>query len=70
MKLSNYIKHLKMIEKIYGNIECYYAVDDEGNDYRPISYDPTVMCLDGGEVSDMEEFDPEKENNKLILCVN
>ena len=43
MKISELVKSLLEIKEEYGDLECWYAEDDEGNGYTPISFDPTVM---------------------------
>jgi len=38
MKLSEYIKGLQKFLKENGDMECYYAKDDEGNAYQEVHY--------------------------------
>ena len=42
MKLKEYIKALKKLEKDYGNCECYYSRDDEGNSYDTVKFRPGI----------------------------
>ena len=42
MKLSELIIKLQAIQEEYGDLECVYSVDDEGNEYKQIHYDPSV----------------------------
>ena len=43
MKISEMIKELQSIQEEHGDLTCYYAIDDEGNEYHKIWYSPTVM---------------------------
>ena len=43
MKISEMIKELQNIQEVYGDLTCYYASDDEGNEYRKVAYTPTAM---------------------------
>lgn len=43
MKVSEMIKNLQEFMAENGDIDCYYAVDDEGNDYKEVYYEPTLM---------------------------
>jgi len=42
MKLKELIEKLKVLEKENGNLECWYAIDEEGNDYRPVVFAPVI----------------------------
>ena len=41
MKISEMIKNLQEFMAKHGDIECYYAVDDEGNAYHPVYFKPS-----------------------------
>jgi len=43
MKLSEYISELQEFLKEHGDIECYYASDDEGNSYQSVGYAGSLM---------------------------
>jgi len=43
MKLNKYIKELEKILKSNGDMECCYAIDDEGNRYNLVVYEPSVL---------------------------
>lgn len=45
MKLSEYIKGLQEVFEEHGDIDCYYAVDDEGNAFRQVHYESEVRFL-------------------------
>ena len=48
MKLREYIKKLKEIEREHGDIDLVYSIDDEGNDFRMINYEHSPgFYLDG-----------------------
>ena len=46
MLLSELIRNLKDSKKKYGNLECVYSIDDEGNDFQPVIFSPTPMSKD------------------------
>ena len=37
------IENLQKFKKEHGDIECWWAVDDEGNNYKEVVYEPTLM---------------------------
>ena len=48
IKLSEYIKALQALYEDHGDtLPLYYSIDDEGNDYKPVYYEPGTMVLDG-----------------------
>lgn len=49
MKLNEYIEELKDMEKQFGDLPLIYAIDDEGNGYRRVSYCASPMTEDDGE---------------------
>lgn len=42
MKLSDYIAGLQKFLEKHGDLECYYARDDEGNGYQQVAYSGTL----------------------------
>ena len=42
MKISEMIQNLKEFMEEHGDLECWYAIDDEGNGYHKISYEPSL----------------------------
>ena len=59
MKISEMIKNLQEIMSGYGYLDCYYASDDEGNDYYRVYYKPSVYGAVRGKVyswSDIERM--------------
>jgi hypothetical protein len=45
MKLSAYLRSLREFFEEHGDMEIYYAADDEGNDYQKVVYYGTKMYL-------------------------
>ena len=75
MKVSKMIKNLQEFMAEYGDLECWYAIDDEGNGYKRVYYDPSLYYLDEyGDVWQQEDYDEadedEKEDLKPICIVN
>lgn len=58
MKVSEMIKNLQEFIVENGDIECYYAVDDEGNAYHPVYCKPSKYYVDeDGEVMQREDLE-------------
>uniref|UniRef100_A0A6M3L7Z8 Uncharacterized protein n=1 Tax=viral metagenome TaxID=1070528 RepID=A0A6M3L7Z8_9ZZZZ len=58
IKLSEYIKALQALYEDHGDtLPLYYSIDEEGNDFKPVYYEPGTMQLD--EPDAME-----------VICVN
>lgn len=64
MILKDYQKIINILVKNgHGNKEVFYSIDDEGNQYKPVYYSPTVMPAS----------DAPKDANGLskeFVCVN
>lgn len=43
MKLSQYIAELQSFLKDHGDLNCFYASDDEGNSYQRVSYTGSLL---------------------------
>ena len=43
MKLSEMIENLQKFMDEHGDVDCWWAVDDEGNEYKEGIYEPTLM---------------------------
>lgn len=66
MKLSGMIENLNEIYRLYGDLECVYSVDEEGNAFHGVYFEPSVGIFSDGEfVADME--DPNSIN---AVCIN
>lgn len=46
MKISEMIKNLEEFKAEHGDIDCWYATDDEGNDYHEVYFDPSFRYVD------------------------
>jgi hypothetical protein len=66
MFLEDYLKELRAIQKKYKGVklQVIYASDDEGNNFYPVEYLPSV-----GIMNEDGLFDNNAENPKVI-CVN
>lgn len=73
MKISQMIKNLEAVMLANGDLECYYAVDDEGNAYRPVYFDPSVYYInkygDVFEDDDLKYEDPEDIAELKHICI-
>ena len=87
MKLSEYMKHLRKLIEDNPEAKDYVVVcasDDEGNDFNPIIFHPSVgfFLAEGGfgtgefyagddDLSTLQEFHPEVTDTKPnAICVN
>ena len=80
MLLSTYIRHLQSFLEKEGDLECFYAADDEGNSYQSVgwagtkmwtfdsdSYRPDMYCKEDVE---SEEYKQELKDGSLkAICV-
>ena len=63
MKISELIYNLEHFQAEYGDLDCWYASDPEGNDHFPLEFTPTkAYIIEGAGVSYSE---PEGEK----ICV-
>ena len=73
MTISEMIKNLEAVMLANGDLECYYAVDDEGNAYYPIHWEPSVYYVNKyGDVfqdEDLEDENPEDIAELRHICI-
>ena len=71
MKLSEVINNLKKAKKQYGDLDCVYSIDDEGNDFHDIHFTPTPMKKDSDGLFYLSEVLLETEQKiPTHICVN
>ena len=75
MKVSEMIENLEEFKAKYGNIECWYTEDDEGNGYYKVYFEPSLYYVDsdGTVYNDEEELEycgVNIEDVKPICVVN
>ena len=75
MKISQMIKNLQEFMKEHGDLDCWYAVDDEGNDYHEYYYDPSKYYVDNdgnvySTMDDVEDAELTAEDVNPICIVN
>lgn len=46
MKLSEYIESLQAFLAEHGDMNCFYASDDEGNSYQQVGYAGSILYTD------------------------
>ena len=70
MKLSEMIRNLRVFMFEHGDIDCWYAVDDEGNNYQQVYYEPTLYYVDeDGDIYSQDEVDDEDMDDLTPVCV-
>lgn len=59
MKISEMIQNLQEFKAKHGDIECWYAEDDEGNGYQEVYFTPSLryVGLDGTTYQDEEDLE-------------
>lgn len=68
MKISEMINNLQEFMAEHGDIDCYYATDDEGNEYREVYYDPSLRYVNEyGDVFTQEDWDDADEDDREDL---
>lgn len=76
MKVSEMIKNLQEFMNENGDVDCYYAVDDEGNDYKEVYYKPTLMLENSygdlysvKEIEEDDSLDEEERAEFRKVCI-
>ena len=74
MKVSEMIKNLVEFVAEYGDLECFFATDDEGNNYGKVMFVPTrlYLTIDNEIVQheDIVEYEYEEGDYEPICIVN
>lgn len=73
MKVSEMIKNLQTFMEEYGDLECWYAEDDEGNNCHPIYFSPSCYYANkyGNAYAwdDIKDEDPEDIMDLEPVCI-
>lgn len=75
MNISEMIKNLQEFMEEHGDLECWYAEDDEGNGYKEIYYDPSLYYVTEDKevystLEDVEYCDLTVDDVRPICIVN
>lgn len=75
MKISEMIKNLQEFMAEHGDLDCWYARDDEGNGYQQVYFAPSRYYVNEyNEVYTQEDWDEadeyDREDLKPICIVN
>ena len=71
MKISEMIKNLEEFKAEYGDLDCWYATDDEGNDYHKVYYSPSLCYVDSDDdIYTSIDDDIDEEDLRKICIVN
>ena len=76
MNVSEMIKNLQDFMEEHGDLDCWYAVDDEGNEYKKVNYDPSLYYVDDTEenvypsIEDVKDYDLTEDDVTPICIVN
>lgn len=64
MKISQMIRNLEAVMLANGDLECYYATDDEGNEYHPVYWEPSIYWINQyGDIFQDEDLEGEDEED-------
>lgn len=73
MKISEMIKNLQEFAFKHGDVDCYYATDDEGNNYCEVHFSPSLMYVNEyGDVfgqNDYDETDEDDREDLTPICI-
>ena len=73
MKISDMIKNLYAFMDEHGDLDCWYAEDEEGNAYHPVYFDPSLRYVNAYEdvyqEEDLVDEDPEDIAELTKICV-
>jgi len=61
MKIGEYAEHIKKLAQDHPELDVVYSIDDEGNAYHKVHYEPSVQ--------EVEVFDMGRKERKVI-CIN
>ena len=75
MKISGMIKNLQEFKRQHGDLNCWYAVDDEGNEHHEVFWPPSLYYVDDDgnvypNIEDFEDCDLTAEDVDLICIIN
>lgn len=67
MTLAEYAKQITAMAKNHGNLEVYFSIDDEGNDFQPVNFLPSVIHVtEDGQMILKERG----KQAKQVICIN
>lgn len=73
MKISEMIKNLQEFMEEHGDLNCWYAKDDEGNGYQEVYYSPSLCYVneydDVFQQADYDEADEEDKEDLMPICI-
>lgn len=75
MRVSDMIKNLQDFMDEHGDLECWYAKDDEGNEYQEVHFGPSKFYVDDEEtvytsIDDVNECNLDITDVRPICIVN
>lgn len=75
MKISEMIRNLHEFMEEYGDLDCWYASDDEGNTYHKVYFEPGLMCIDKSDgeaytLEDAEDMEISPDEYTKVCVVN
>ena len=68
MKLKEYAKHIAAVAAAHPDVDVVYCIDDEGNGFSAVHYEPSLGNYDAGEWLTLDDDNPELTVN--AICIN
>jgi len=69
MKLKEYAKKIATLARAFPNASVVYSIDDEGNDFREIQYQPSQgLFIKDGYNGEFQEAENSSKVN--AICIN
>lgn len=75
MKVSEMIKNLQHFQNEFGDLDCWYAVDNEGSGYNEVYFTPSLYHIDEydtlfSDTDDIEEAGYKLEDLQPVCVIN
>jgi hypothetical protein len=70
MKLTEYIKKLEEILQTHGDCKVIYAIDDEGNHFDNVHFDPSPCRFDEDDKEGVEFWHQDQQVKVNAVCIN
>lgn len=70
MKLKHYAEQISMLAKEYPDLEVFYAIDEEGNGFKPVHYEPAVGMMAQESFYTMKEAEQITGSVINAVCIN
>jgi len=70
MKLKEYATKINALAEVYPDAEAIYSIDDEGNTFFPVQYEPSAGQYERGEFYPADNDFYEEGKEITHVCIN